>query len=98
MRLLTRFDVQRALPMRDAIPVVKKAFAQLSTGRAKVPLRVQLPVEKHDSTTLVMSGYLSESDALAVKRDMGLQEVELYFAFPDAPDHGKWDFTVSLGE
>lgn len=67
MRLLTRFDVQRALPMRDAIPVVKKAFAQLSTGRAKVPLRVQLPVEKHDSTTLVMSGYLSESDALAVK-------------------------------
>lgn len=67
MRLLTRFDVQRALPMRDAIAAVKQAFAQLSTGRANVPLRAQLPVEKHDSTTLVMSGYLSNSDALAVK-------------------------------
>lgn len=67
MRLLTRYDVQRALAMRDAIPIVKKAFAQLSTGRANVPLRANLPIEKHDSTTLVMSGYISDSDALAVK-------------------------------
>src|SRR5574341_804978 len=67
MRLLTRSEVQHALSMREAIPIVKQAFAQLSTGKANVPLRTPLPVEKHESITLVMPGYLAESDALAVK-------------------------------
>lgn len=67
MRLFTRSDVQRALSMRDAIPLVKQAFCELSTGRAKVPLRVVLPQEKHEGVTLFMPGYLSEAEALAIK-------------------------------
>ena len=67
MRLLTRSDVQRALSMRDTIPLVKQAFCELSTGRANVPLRIVLPQEKHDGVTLFMPGYLSEAEALAVK-------------------------------
>jgi ornithine cyclodeaminase len=67
MRLLTRSDVERAIPMRDAIETVKRAFVELSTGSANIPLRIAVPQEKHDGVTLIMPGYLSGSDSLAVK-------------------------------
>ena len=67
MRLLTRSDVERAITMRDAIEIVKRAFAELSTGSANIPLRVAVPQEKHDGVTLFMPGYLSDSESLAVK-------------------------------
>ena len=67
MRLLTRSDVERAISMRDAIEIVKRAFVELSTGSANVPLRIAVPQEKHDGVTLFMPGYLSVSESLAVK-------------------------------
>lgn len=67
MRLLTRSDAQRALSMRQAIEIIKRAFAELSTGKAESPLRSVVAQPKHDGVTLVMPAYLSESDALAVK-------------------------------
>jgi ornithine cyclodeaminase/alanine dehydrogenase-like protein (mu-crystallin family) len=59
--------VARALPMPAAIAAVKSAYAQLSSGQAAVPLRTALRPAKHAGVTLVMPGYLSGSDALAVK-------------------------------
>jgi ornithine cyclodeaminase/alanine dehydrogenase-like protein (mu-crystallin family) len=53
--------------MREAVEVVKRAFIELSTGRAYVPLRIALPQPEHDGVTLVMPGYLSDSESLAVK-------------------------------
>ena len=67
MRVLSRSDVQRALPMKQAIGIVRDAFAQLSTNQATVPLRVPISVEKYDGVTLFMPAYLNASDALAVK-------------------------------
>jgi len=67
MRILSRADVQRALTMKDAIAIVRDAFAQLSTGQATVPLRVPVPIAKHDGVTLFMPAHLHASDALAVK-------------------------------
>jgi len=67
LRVLSRQDVQQAVPMREAIEIVKGAFAQLSAGKAVVPLRTQLPVERHEGVTLFMPAYLSESDDLGVK-------------------------------
>jgi alanine dehydrogenase len=67
LRVLSKQDVQQAVPMREAIEIVKGAFAQLSAGKAVVPLRTQLPVERHDGVTLFMPAYLSESDDLGVK-------------------------------
>jgi ornithine cyclodeaminase len=67
MRLLTRSDVERAIPMRDAIEIVNRAFVELSTGNANIPLRVAVPQEKHNGVTLFMPGYLSGSESLAVK-------------------------------
>ncbi len=67
MRILSRADVQRALTMKDAITIVRDAFAQLSAGQATVPLRVPVPIQKHDGVTLFMPAHLHTSDALAVK-------------------------------
>ncbi|MBI5652343.1 MAG: hypothetical protein HZC40_18145 [Chloroflexi bacterium] len=67
MRILSRPDVQRALSMRDAIAIVRDAYAQLSAGQATVPLRVPIPIEQHNGVTLFMPAHLQTSDALAVK-------------------------------
>ncbi len=67
MRLLTRTDVHRSITMRDAVDVVKRAFSELSTGHADVPLRLALALPKHDGVTLLMPGYLSDLESLAVK-------------------------------
>ena len=67
MRILSRADVQRALTMKDAIAIVRDAFAQLSTNQATVPLRVPVPIAQHDGVTLFMPAHLHTSDALAVK-------------------------------
>lgn len=53
--------------MRDAVEILKRAFADLSTGRAHVPPRLALPQDKHDGVTLIMPAYLLDADALAVK-------------------------------
>jgi alanine dehydrogenase len=67
IRILSREDVQQALPMDQAIEAMKAAFAQLSTGRADVPLRAALEVPRHNGVTLFMPGYLADDDQMAVK-------------------------------
>ena len=67
MRILTRAEVQRLLPMGEAIEVVRGAFCELSQGTAAVPQRAALWPEKHGGVTLVMPGYLAEADAMGVK-------------------------------
>ncbi|HKC86555.1 MAG TPA: ornithine cyclodeaminase family protein [Blastocatellia bacterium] len=67
MRLLTQSDIQQSISMREAVEVVKRAFGELSTGRADIPLRTVLSLPKHDGVTLFMPGYLSDSESLAVK-------------------------------
>ncbi len=62
LRILSGEDVRRALPMRPAIEAMKGAFAQLSAGRADVPLRTALEVGRHNGVTLFMPGYLAASD------------------------------------
>jgi alanine dehydrogenase len=67
IRILSREDVRQSLPMAEAIKAVKDAFAQLSTGRADVPLRVALEVPRHNGVTLFMPAYLAADDQMAVK-------------------------------
>src|SRR5262249_28743831 len=67
MRLLTQSDIQQSISTREAVEVVKRAFGELSTGRADIPLRTVLSLPKHDGVTLFMPGYLSDSESLAVK-------------------------------
>jgi alanine dehydrogenase len=67
MRILSRSDVQKSLSMKDAIAIVRDAFAQLSSNQATVPVRVPIPIQKHDGVTLFMPAHLHTSDALAIK-------------------------------
>lgn len=65
--ILSHHDVRQALPMREAVEAMKRAFAQLSTGQAEVPLRVPVHVPRHNGLTLFMPAYLAADDQMAVK-------------------------------
>ena len=53
--------------MTAAILAVKKAFVQLSGGRAKVPSRTSLEIPEFQMTALVMPAYLPEIKRLGLK-------------------------------
>ena len=58
LTLLTADDIRKALPMSDAIQVMKDAFAALSCGRAVVPLRPVIPVPPAEGVMLVKPAYV----------------------------------------
>jgi ornithine cyclodeaminase/alanine dehydrogenase len=63
--LLTKEDVVRALDMRDCIDVIEKAFAELASGTAVLPLRIG--IAPPDGVSLYMPAYLKQMGALACK-------------------------------
>jgi ornithine cyclodeaminase/alanine dehydrogenase-like protein (mu-crystallin family) len=65
IRILTSDDVKTALPMPKAIEIMKRAFGQLSAGKATVPLRSKISSDKGD--TLLMPAYLHGSQGLGIK-------------------------------
>jgi len=65
--ILSGDDVRVALPMRDAIEAMRKAFGLLASGQADVPLRTAIPIPKHDAVTLVMPAYLHVGNRLGAK-------------------------------
>ncbi len=67
IRVFSREEVRKLVPMSAAIVAVKEAFAQLSNGSAVVPIRAHLPVQKHDGISLFMPAYLGGSDLLGIK-------------------------------
>jgi ornithine cyclodeaminase len=67
LQVISREGVRKAVTMAQAIETVKAAFAQLSRGHARVPIRTQLGVPLHDGVTLFMPAYLEESDELGMK-------------------------------
>ena len=52
MLILTTAEVQKALPMKDAIEAMKRAYASLSDGKAEVPLRTRLSIPSQDAVSL----------------------------------------------
>ena len=64
---LSAADVRRALPMREAVEVMKSAFAALSAGQAVVPLRSHVEVPEHEGVLLLMPCYLPSANALSLK-------------------------------
>ena len=69
MLVLNSADVRKALPMAEAVEAMKQAFAALSDGKAKVPMRAHLQIEPHNGISLVMPAYLNaqQGEALTVK-------------------------------
>ena len=66
-RIYTADDVQRALPMAEAIEGMKAGYAQLSAGRAQIPLRVPLDVSSDDVTLIMPFLVPDDGGALGLK-------------------------------
>ncbi|HEY70624.1 MAG TPA: ornithine cyclodeaminase family protein [Anaerolineae bacterium] len=77
IRVLSAKEVCKALPMADAIEAMKRAFRQLSGGKAELPLRSRIEIEQ--GFTLFMPAYLHQHSDLAVK---------IVSVFPQNPEQG----------
>ncbi len=67
LRVLSRDDIARALPMKDAVDAMKNAFRQLAAGEAVVPLRSHIESTGASGTFLVMPAFLSGEKQMGVK-------------------------------
>jgi ornithine cyclodeaminase/alanine dehydrogenase-like protein (mu-crystallin family) len=67
MLALTRNQVRALVSMPDAIDLMKKAFAELSSGRTVSPLRTVIPLPDREADALFMPAYVPAMDALGLK-------------------------------
>ena len=67
MRALSRSDLRRAVPMHDAVELMKVAFRELSAGRALSPVRAVVPVGETSGLMLSMPGYVASESAAGIK-------------------------------
>ncbi len=65
MLLLNQNDVMKVLDMAECMEVVEKAFVELASGTAVLPLRINLFTQ--EGLGLYMPAYLKEMGALACK-------------------------------
>ncbi len=65
IRILTASDIRSALSMPAAIDAVETAYAQLSAGKATMPLRSRVHTDR--GVTLLMPAHLHDSGDFAVK-------------------------------
>ncbi len=86
MKLLTlsAADLRAALSMRQAVDAMKAAFAALSAGEARAPLRTAVPAEEAGGVTLLMGACLPA----AAGRPAGLA-AKVVSAFPRNASRGK---------
>jgi alanine dehydrogenase len=64
---LSAAEVRRALPMREAVEVLKAAFAALSAGEVVMPVRSQVQVPEHHGDLLLMPCYQPSATMLSLK-------------------------------
>ncbi|HIF67814.1 MAG TPA: ornithine cyclodeaminase family protein [Candidatus Lambdaproteobacteria bacterium] len=67
LRILSRSDVEQALPMAEAIAGMKRAFGLLSTGQTEAPLRSRVQVPEQEGVLLTMPASVPGEGSLAVK-------------------------------
>ena len=77
LRLLSAAQVRAAMPMAEAIRVVRQAFVELSAGRAAMPVRTRVDVPRRAGISLHMPAYLEGGHQLATK---------IVSIFPGNPD------------
>ncbi len=65
IRLLNADDIAAALPMQEAVDVMRRAYGEISGKTAVLPLRSR--IETGLGTSLIMPAYLRESRELAVQ-------------------------------
>lgn len=67
MRVLTRREVERALPVADCLEAVEQAMVATSTGEVDLPLRMHLPIRDSAGKLVVMPGMLGPQRVFGLK-------------------------------
>lgn len=67
LRILSAAEVRAAMPMAEAIRVIRQAFIELSAGRAAMPVRTRIDVPSRSGISLHMPAYLEGAHQLATK-------------------------------
>ncbi|MHC1720414.1 MAG: ornithine cyclodeaminase family protein [Clostridiaceae bacterium] len=67
MLLLSKEDIKKVFSMKNAIEADKDAFRIFTEGKSVVPLRIQIPVPKHEGTLLFMPAYVADMDCASLK-------------------------------
>ena len=81
MKILTKEDVVRALPMKECIEAMKRGYIALVNGKAEVPLRTRLQIPSQNAVSLFMPAYVREDSGNALT-------VKIVSLFPGNPDIG----------
>jgi ornithine cyclodeaminase/alanine dehydrogenase-like protein (mu-crystallin family) len=68
IRFLSAADVKKALPMTEAVEVMKEAFKELSAGRAVLPARTHIAIaDEPRGDILIMPSYMSGLGLVGLK-------------------------------
>ena len=67
IRILSAAEVRAAMPMAEAIRVVREAFIELSAGRAVMPIRTRLDVPERSGINFTMPAFLPGPKQLGTK-------------------------------
>lgn len=81
MLILNADDVRQALPMKDCIAAMKTAYAALSTGKAEMPVRANLPIAPQEGVSLFMPAFVDDESGQALA-------VKIVSVFPNNPAKG----------
>ena len=73
MIILNKEEIQKCLPMKEAIEVCKESLKDYSENKTNIPLRINLPVEKYNGQTLFMPGSISSNE-----EKVGIKIVSVY--------------------
>jgi ornithine cyclodeaminase len=67
MLLLKKEDIKRIFSMKEAISANKEAFRAFTSGKAVVPIRVQISADKTNGTFVCMPAYFEPLDCATLK-------------------------------
>ena len=62
MIILNKEEIQKCLPMKEAIEVCKESLKNYSENKTNIPLRINLSVEKYNGQALFMPGSISSNE------------------------------------
>ncbi|EAY30034.1 ornithine cyclodeaminase family protein [Microscilla marina] len=67
IRILSRHDVQTALPMADAIKAMRESFTWLYQQRAQLPPRTEMAIKDANADVLMMPVYIPDYQQMGLK-------------------------------
>ncbi len=62
MLFINAAEIEKALPILDAISAMKEAYLALSAGSVELPMRTRISVEEEDGVVLFMPAFLNHGD------------------------------------